>query len=90
MPNQNITNELNFSKLRATDLRDCPRVILPPPRPKEEEAVLTSKEIGAIQILNRYRLAKCSKKGEQLVDNLSDSERKGFEKLRKNNPRILK
>ena len=68
---------LDFRKLRPTDIRDCPRLILP-----KEEAMFQVKEVLWNETVRRYRERHCKESGDQMVDNLSRQERRGIRKLR--------
>ena len=76
-------NTLDFRRLRATDLRDCPRLCLPGPRPQREEALLHAKEVIWQETISNYRRNNCREDGTQLKDNVTKSERRGINKLRR-------
>ena len=67
---------MDFRKLRPTDLRDCPRLSLPQPRPPKEEATLQAKEVIWAEATARYKALHCKEDATQMVDNLTKQERR--------------
>ena len=74
-----VDKTLDFRKVRVTDMKDNPRVVLPPPRPPQEEAVLTAKELLWNEAIQDYSRKNC-RKGCQKT-NLSKKEEAGIKKL---------
>ena len=64
-------------------MRNNPRVILPPPRPPEEERTLETKEVLREEITHKYIKKNCTEKGEPRFDNLTAQQRRGVKKLNK-------
>ena len=73
---------LDFRRLRPTDIRDCPRLMLPQPRPPPEEAMFQAKEVLWNQVVDKYIRGHCRENGDQMVDNITKQERRGIRKLR--------
>ena len=69
--------------MRPTDIKDCPRLHLPPARPEQEEIELITKECLWNQAYNRYRETKCNEKGIIQNDPMTKQERRGKAKLSK-------
>ena len=72
---------LDFRKLRTTDLKDCPRLYLPPPRPQAEEAEMGAKEFSWEHRYKIFMRNSCDESGRMKIDNMTRAERKGFFKL---------
>ena len=77
------TNTLDMRKLRVTDIKDCPRLILPPARTTSEEAQILTKESLWCSKYAIYRARNCNEKGYQLTDSMTKQERRGQKKLSK-------
>ena len=77
------TNTLDLRRQRVTDIKDCPKLILPPSRPGNEEMELHNKETLWNNRYKLYRENKCNEKGFIKVDNMTKSERRGQRKLGK-------
>ena len=75
------TKTLDLRKVRVTDMKDNPRVELPPPRPPKEEAVMTAKEMLWNEAIEDYSRKHC-KEGRQRT-NLTKTEDTGMRKLEK-------
>ena len=73
----------NLGKLKATDVRNNPKIYLPKPRPYREEQVLESKEQVYLDTWMAYQNEHCNAKGDQLETNLTNSEERGKDKLLK-------
>ena len=73
------TNTLDFRKLRVTDLKDCPKLILPPPRPQVEEIGFITKETLWAEKYQCYRTKFCNEKGIQTTKQLTKSEKRSDE-----------
>ena len=69
---------LDFRKLRPTDVKNCPKIKMPKARTTKEELELTSKQEMALRESRRY-LREISSH----PDNLTKSERRGINKLKK-------
>ena len=50
---------LDFGKLKATDLRNNPRIYLPKPRPAQEESILETKSLLYGQSFDIYKAQNC-------------------------------
>ena len=74
---------LDFRNLRATDLKDFPRLHLPPTRPQQEELVLATKETIWKQRYCEFMKKYCNQKGRLNMDNMTKAERRSFFKLQK-------
>ena len=69
--------EVNFTKVRATNIKSNPRVQMPGSRPAREEAQLAARTSLIENTVNQYR-------GKiQCIENLTPSERRGLKKLGK-------
>ena len=77
-----IEMSVNLGNRRVTDLKENCKVYLPKPLSPEEEAQLAIRKGKYMTIFKRYTEEKCGKKGEQRL-NLTFSQRKGLEKLKK-------
>ena len=75
------TKTLNFNKLKATDMKDCPRVGLPGPRPKKEEELMNAKEVIWSEEIENYKREFCKENDEQKEENMTQKEKKGMKKL---------
>ena len=76
------TKVIDFRKVKATDLRDNPRVILPKPRPPGEEIeLLVQRQIWQTTI-EKYAENHCNSKGDQKQSNLTNSQKIGMSKLK--------
>ena len=73
---------LDFRKLKVYDMKDNPRVQLPPPRPPKEERVLEAKEFMWNETLERFISSNCDEKGNQRCRNTTREEQKGMKKIR--------
>ena len=71
----------DLRKIKASDMRDCPRLQLPSVRPQEKELMMSTKEQLWSQIYAIYAHKHCNDKGYHTVDNMTKSERTGFRKL---------
>ena len=74
---------LDWRNQRVTDLRDCPKLILPTPRPTSEEMVMATKETMWSLRYSQYQARNCDEEGRIRMDNMTKSERRGFVKLNK-------
>ena len=72
---------LDYRKQKATGLRDCPRLILPGPRPDEEEQQLHTQETMLSRVILDYKSKRCTETGRQRTDALTKQERRGYKKL---------
>ena len=75
------TKTLDLRKKRVTDLKDCPRLHLPPARPQDEEVELLTKETLWSKEYLTFRSRNCTDKGILKYDNMTKSERRGYKKL---------
>ena len=76
------TKVIDFRKIKATDLRDNPRVILPKPRPPGEEIELIVQEQIWQTTIEKYAENHCNSKGDQKQSNLTNSQKIGMSKLK--------
>ena len=76
--------EMNFDlrKKRVTDLRENSRVILPKPLPINQEALISLRREKYNTVFRDFRRETCNSRGEQRL-NLTFSQRKGLQKLKK-------
>ena len=72
---------LDFRKLRVSDLKDNPRVILPFPRPPKEEQVLNSQEGVCVEIVDGFIRSHCLESGELKEHNITRAQKRGIYKL---------
>ena len=72
---------LDFRKLQTTDLKDCPRLYLPPPRPQAEEAEMGAKEFSWEHRYKIFMRNSCDESGRMKIDNMTRAERRGYFKL---------
>ena len=77
------TQTLDFRNLRVTDLKDCPKLVLPPPRPQSKEIGFLTKETLWSQSYQRFRIKNCNDKGILKRDPMTKSEIRGKIKLSK-------
>ena len=80
-----INKTLDFRKLKVTDMKDNPRVVLPSPRPPGEEAALTAKEQLWNEAVEDYARKKCNN-GRQ-KSNMTRQEEIGTKKLQERKKR---
>ena len=69
------TKTIDFRKVRATDVKNNPRVCLPPARPVREEAEFMSRNVMVDKVTERFM------NNNPRGDNLTESEKAGVEKL---------
>ena len=72
---------MDLRRLRTTDIKDCPRLILPPARPQTEEMEMAAKEQLWLQRYSQYMSLNCNAQGKIRQDNMTKSERAGLKKL---------
>ena len=77
-----INNTFDQRKRRVTDLVECSRVVLPKPLGVNREAQIENRRQVHEKIYQDYRKEFCKKNGDQ-VENLTASEKKGLESLKK-------
>ena len=73
---------VNWTKQKATDMRNNPRVYLPKSRPNGEELELGTKAFMYQQTIEKYQEQFCNDKGTQIRSNLTKSEQNGIRKLK--------
>ena len=69
---------LDFRKMKATDLKDCPKLHLPPSRPQAEKVEFHTKEHMWTMKYCEYMMKHCTENGRQKIDNMTKQERRGF------------
>ena len=76
------TKKIDMTKMRITDLPTCPEVILPEPRPNDQESQLEAFKTEVMNITKEYIKEKCDDKGNLKEKNLSKQETKGLKQLK--------
>ena len=74
---------IDYRRLRPSDLRDLPRLYVPPPRPEAEEVEFSVKEHMWDRKTRFFMDHNCDGEGIIIKDNMTRSERRAFIKLPK-------
>ena len=76
-------NVIDWRHLKATDIRNNLRVYLPKSRPRDEELEFAAKEHAYNQVFKSYISKQCDERGNKLESNVTKSQARGLEKLKK-------